>query len=1112
MWASALLACVCGMAAAAVCMAADEPVSGYARTVSEEPGLVGWWRFEANAQDARGAAPGEVRGGEARYVAGPGGGQALALDQGRFVTMGPAPHLDLPQTTLEVWLKPTAAPGSTGYNPCVIAKRGSSPRTRFSIHVMAKYDELALWNGRQVVRFAPEGGPLRQGQWHYLAVTCAEDGVRMYLDGVACRPLTPPAGFNTGEAGLPLQVGASSPQGEEPFACVVDEVAVYSRALSEADIARHADAMGWKARREALAQAARDRAEQEKVLAAQREARRAERLRELMDEDRLFARGRSRTYTGEHLGAIRLPVGGIGAGTIQMDGRAMRPIWQIFNNFREVSVPHSFFAVRAKPAEGEPVVRALQTEPAGPLAAVKSLEFRGEYPFGWYAFQDPDLPVEVRLETFSPLIPLRAEDSAIPCAVYAFTVSNTGPKDVEVSLLATQQNAVGWTGEGEMKGRAAAGYGRNVTRVRREAGAVLLHMTADPPKQGPAAGDLALMVLASDATATTAWDDLDALAEGFRRDGAAAGPPEAGPSPDGQTIDGALAAPMHLAPGQTRSVTFVLAWHFPEGRHGGDGWGGQGNRYANDWADALAVARDMRERLADLTDLTRRYHDTLYSSNLPWWLLDRLSSQAAILRTQTCFWTKDGYFGGWEGCNAAAGCCHGNCNHVWQYAQSHARLFPSIARTMREQEFRFQEADGGIPHRHPKSHPAFDGQCGAVLGAYREHLAGPDRRWLDRHWPAVRKAADYLIATWDKDEDGVLAGPQWNTLDGALGGSSSWMGTLYLAALAAAERMASIEGDGDDAARYARIRRAGAARQDETLFNGEYYIQIPDPTPREDYATGCHIDQVLGQWWAHQLDLGWLYPPERVRTALGSLMKYNFRADFRGVPQAPRKFVDDDDPGMQMITWPKGPRPAKCIRYGDEAMTGFEYSAAAAMVQADMLREGFAVARAVADRYDGRPRTGLTAGDFCAWGYSGNPFGDDECGKFYARAMSVWSMLLACQGFVYDGPAGRIGFLPAWRPDDHASFFTAAEGWGLFRQRREDGRQTGRMEVRWGRLRVRHMVFELPEGARLGRATVSAAGVERPADASQDGRRVNLALREDMTVTEGQAIEAVLAW
>ena len=64
--------------------------------------------------------------------------------------------------------------------------------------------------------------------------------------------------------------------------------------------------------------------------------------------------------------------------------------------------------------------------------------------------------------------------------------------------------------------------------------------------------------------------------------------------------------------------------------------------------------------------------------------------------------------------------------------------------------------------------------------------------------------------------------------------------------------------------------------------------------------------------------------------------------------------------------------------------------------------------------------------------------------------MSVWSLLLACQGFVYEGPKARIGFAPVWNPDDHVSFFSAAEGWGLFRQRRDVEIQVMELSVEWG--------------------------------------------------------------
>lgn len=855
-------------------------------------------------------------------------------------------------------------------------------------------------------------------------------------------------------------------------------------------------------------------AERAARIAAGQERKRRERLAQLTSHENLFDRGRTTIYRGDNLSAIAFTVGGIGAGCIQMDGKARPAAWQIFNNHRSASLPDTFFAVRARAAGGKAVVRALQTEAAGPFAAVKSLSFRGEYPIANYDFQDPALPVKVSMETFSPFVPMNARDSAIPCAVYALTAENTSTTPVEVSFLASQQNAVGFTGQEDPKGRKHAEYGRNSNQVIPAPNGLILHMTAAASRDCAGWGDMALLAVGGEAQATAAWDDVAALSSKFAETGTVTGPQKAGPSPDGETLDGAVAVPFELKPGEKKTITFALCWYFPNAPHGAGEWGGKGSMYQNWWPSALHVAQEMSKRLPELTGQTHRFHDTFYASNLPHWLLDRITSQVAILRSKTVFWTRDGYFGGWEGCSSAQGCCAGNCSHVWHYAQAHARLFPEIGRLMRQQELDHETAEGMVPHRQlPNCGPATDGQLGTILESYREYLTSSHKSWLDKYWPKVKGAMDYVIKTWDAEEDGVLSGRQWNTLDEALSGSSSWLGSLYLAALEASEKMAAVEGDSVSAQRYSAIRGRGMKTQDETLFNGEYYIQIPGAEPIKDYNDGCHIDQVLGQWWANQLGLGRVYPHDRVQTALKSLMKYNFKAAFRGITQVPRQFVADEDAGMQMITWPKGGRPAPehQMYYADEVMSGFEYSAAAEMIHEGLLEEGFTIYKAAHDRYDGCLRTGLVGNDNGNWGYTGNPFGDDECGKYYARAMSMWGALIACQGFIYDGPAGLIGFKPVWKPDDHVSFFTSAEGYGLFTQKRASGKQTDRIEVRHGKLDVKSLVFELAPDMKPSKVDVKVAGKSVEAQHSIENGVLTVGLPSRMTLNDGQAVEVTIS-
>jgi uncharacterized protein (DUF608 family) len=854
---------------------------------------------------------------------------------------------------------------------------------------------------------------------------------------------------------------------------------------------------------------------------------REKRLAELMDDRRLFARGQRRVYEDERLGAISMCLGGIAAGPIQINGQARRHIWQIAGNYKAISLPHTFFAVRAKAANGPAVVRAVQTASEGPFAAMKSLQFSGEYPFAWYTFTDAALPATIRMECFSPLIPLDEKDSSIPCAIFNLTAENNGQTPVEVSFLATQQNAVGMDAAQAISGRTSPAYGGNVNRVLRDTGATLLHMSTAKPKDSPVYGDMALAVLTKDAPATAAWGNLETLAAQFVGSGDVKGAETAGPTPAGQTVDGALAVPFVLAPGEKRTVSFVLAWHFPNVQQPSLR---PGNRYANWWPDALAVARDVAARLGELSAQTHLYNETLYATNLPYWLLDRISSQVAILRSMTCSWARDGFFYAWEGCSPGTGCCPGNATHVWGYAQSHARLFPSVGRAMRDADAGSVQAEGMLPVRFFYSYPAFDGQCAFVMSAYREHLLCADGKWLNSRWPTVKRVMDYAIARWDSPApssvvvnisgtpDGMLTGPQ-HAMDSDQGGTSSWLGSMYLGALAAAARMADIQGDSASAARYREILAAGSKNQDKALFNGEYFIQIPDPIqvpeptpPRQDYLTGCYIDQLLGQWWALQIDCGWLYPPEHVKSAMAALFKYNFHPDFLDFKQTQRKFCEDSDGGMQQCTWPKGgkPSPANLTPATEEIMSGFEYSAAGLMIYAGLMKEAFTVLRAAADRYDGRLRTGLSPWDFASWGYSGNPFGDDECGKFYARAMAIWSTLLACQGFSYDGPAGLIGFAPPWKPEDHVSFFTAAEGWGLFRQKREGQTQSETIEIKWGRLYVHSLVLEVPSDVKVKDVAIAIADKKAECFFKQDRRRLTIVLPAKPTLKRDEVLAVQL--
>ncbi len=555
-----------------------------------------------------------------------------------------------------------------------------------------------------------------------------------------------------------------------------------------------------------------------------------------------------------------------------------------------------------------------------------------------------------------------------------------------------------------------------------------------------------------------------------------------------ETHNAALAAPeAELAPGQQRTYVFALAWYFP--------MRAEGKAYADRFADAADVAKYVLQRREKLTADTMKWRDTYYDSTLPTWLLDRLHAPVSTLATDTCEMWKGPRFWAWEG----VVCCEGTCTHVWNYEHAMAMLFPDLERTIRDkQDFgqAFYE-DGLVGFRSNWQRYAADGQCGTILKAYREHRMSADDAFLKRNWPKIKKALEYSI-NQDGNDDGLIENAQHNTYDIDFYGANTFVGSLYLAALRAGEQMADEMGDAEFAARCRKIFDSGMKLSCERLWNGEYFIQQVDlqKYPGSQYADGCLADQMFGQNWAHLLNLGYIYPAERVRSSLESVWKYNWAPDTgpqnaMHVPE--RWFVrNSGEPGLFICTWPKSRHmEGASVRYRDEVWTGIEYQVAGGMIWEGMTDEPLSIIRAVHERYTPAHRR--------------NPYDEVECGDHYARAMASWGVYAALCGYDYHGPKGHIGFAPKLTPENFRAAFTAAEGWGTFSQTRKDGGQTDRIEVKWGKLRVNTLSFAVAGEA--ADVKVTAAGEAVPCTHAVKDGRLEITLQNSVTLLAGESLE-----
>jgi hypothetical protein len=400
---------------------------------------------------------------------------------------------------------------------------------------------------------------------------------------------------------------------------------------------------------------------------------------------------------------------------------------------------------------------------------------------------------------------------------------------------------------------------------------------------------------------------------------------------------------------------------------------------------------------------------------------------------------------------------------------------------------------------------AVDGQAGTLLRIYREHQASPDATFLQRNWPKIKKAFEPLLKL-DGNDDGILEGPQMNTLDMPWFGKIAWLSSLYVAAIAAGEQMAREMGETQFAERCKAIALRGSTNLVGELFDGEYFSNktVPDKLDRINSGSGCEIDQVFGQSWAFQVHLDRILPAKETVTALKSLWKYNFSPDvgpYRKKYKQGRWYAMPGEAGLLMCTFPrtdwdysnaKGKGADWAAGYFDECMNGFEHQVAGHMIWEGLVQEGLAVERAIHDRYHASRR---------------NPWNEIECGDHYSRSMASYGVYLAACGYEYHGPKGYLAFSPRLNPENFKAAFTAAEGWGTFTQQSGPQSLNAQIEIHWGKLRLRELALALPDKFVPRTVVVTVNGHEVAAKFAAAGARVTISMADEVLVDSNQKME-----
>jgi len=737
-----------------------------------------------------------------------------------------------------------------------------------------------------------------------------------------------------------------------------------------------------------------------------------------------------RTYEGEFLRRVKMPIGGLGTGTISLAGRGALVDWEIRSHPDKGFTPTAWdaasaFWVRTEDVDGQVVLRLLEgpldTElyeggdggraPNHGFPRFRRNAFKVAYPLAQVELSDDDVPVAATLEAMNPLATGDPEASGIPAALLRWKIENRTARPLKVSVLgllvnpSAEKGAKRTVSDGVVRGVSVGAD--DVKPVNDELGRVSLVVPAD-------AGDVSTAVKIGD----LGWRvRLDRFWKQFAAIGRAADLAD----PDAKTdLDvAALSVAFDLPANAVRRVPFALGWRFPHRR----AWSGRykdsahgpfdaaldvGNHYAAAYPDEIAPAAKLLAGLDGYEGRSVAFVRDVLAKRVPEVVKEAALFNLSTLRCETCFRTADGHFFGWEGIFDKAGSCYGSCTHVWGYEHALIDLWPSLAKDMTELQYGPQMDERGhisfrvglpLATKARSTIACADGQMQCAIKAYENWKKSGDDAWLKRLYPRIRMSIEFcwIPGGWDADGDGVMEGCQHNTMDVEYYGPNPQMEFLYLAALKAVAAMADACADAGFAEKCRRLARQGSVWTEKNLFNGYYYEhKVQSPTgpiaegitagnasnladPDFQLAAGCLVDQMLGDYAARHVGLGAVADEAQSGRALHTILAKNASANVGAVYNCGRDYAFPEEPALKMAWYPSGRMPHKPFPYYGENMTGFEYVVAANLVQRGRLAEAERIVRDIRSRYDGRKR---------------NPFDEAECGHHYARALAAWSVLV----------------------------------------------------------------------------------------------------------------------
>jgi uncharacterized protein (DUF608 family) len=683
-----------------------------------------------------------------------------------------------------------------------------------------------------------------------------------------------------------------------------------------------------------------------------------------------------------------VPLGGLGAGTVELRGDGRFADWNIFNNApasgdRKIQLDEAFMGLRTQAVDGDAFATTLRTHPPSDLPAIESIEYNGAFPVSRLRFHDRRLPIQATLYAYSEFHPRQSDRSATPCVLLSLALHNPSEKPIDADFLLQLPNQI----DGEFRGRDA----------------LMLS------KQGTAsdAGDMTLAAIGADQIIPVTGDASDEIWNRF-----AAGEVKADDGVTDRSVFGGIAASARIEPRQTRVITIALAWYFPHRKHFSEVIG---NHYTTLFESSSEVAETALGRLPETLQGIDQWHRSCLDNSLPNWLQDSLVNSAATM-FKTSLWAADGRFRQYE----SFACSNMEPIHI-TFARSlpYDLFFPDLERNILAGFAKFQLPDGYIQEKlcgRDKSQKPFgldappangrilgDTCTTFILSVYKSHRWSDNESFARQMWPAVKKAAQWQI---NRSESLGLPNRIASTYDLSNFQSKdliSYNAFMHIAALQATIELAQSQGDTEFADRCRSSLNVARETLVERLWTGEFFRNWwHKGKPSVDLI---HVDTLFGQLWCSVLGLDECIEPKLLRSHL----------------QSERKFCDTPY-GLEVITDTEAERDPSRRTINDTVWQGGSFThAALSLFVGNDVDESLELAERVANHW----RTGLND----QWSYNDLTTawnGDPWCNAHYGRQLIFWTIPMALSGQDYSAVDGRLAFSPRNDAPYRLSFYTPA--------------------------------------------------------------------------------------